>query len=153
MLGVKDPEMIGEQMSMKTREKLRVMSFEGQLLPQWAQLLFLAEQLCAVRQDRDLLFSRFTSCSGVDDARTVIEQCELLRAGIQEHRESISTELQRSCYSGQSKQILSAWMDSLDTMIRQARTRKTCSWIVEGTEEAEAPLNYLDDGDAALRRI
>jgi hypothetical protein len=38
-------------------------------------------------------------------------------------------------------------------MIRQARTRKTCSWIVEGTEEAEAPLNYLDDGDAALRRI
>jgi hypothetical protein len=123
------------------------------LLPNWARLLFLAEQLCAVGQDEDQWFSRFTSCSGVDDARTVIEQCELLRAGIQEHRESISTELQRSCYSGQSKQILSAWMDSLDTMIRQARTRKTCSWIVEGTEEAEAPLNYLDDGDAALRRI
>lgn len=127
--------------------------FEGALLPDWAQLLFLAEQLCANGEAKDLWFSRFTSCSGVDDARTVTEQCELLRAGIQEHRESICTELQQSCYSGQSEQILAGWLDSLDTMIRQARTRKTCSWIVEGTEEAEAPLNYLDDGDAALRRI
>jgi hypothetical protein len=153
MSKVRNPELIDAHMSAKCQENLTAICFEGVLLPNWARLLFLAEQLCAVGQDEDQWFSRFTSCSGVDDARTVIEQCELLRAGIQEHRESISTELQRSCYSGQSKQILSAWMDSLDTMIRQARTRKTCSWIVEGTEEAEAPLNYLDDGDAALRRI
>ena len=138
-------------MSAKSQENLTAICFEGVLLPNWAELLFLGAQLCPVGQDTRLWFSRLTNCSGVDDARTVIEQCELFRASIQEHRESISAELQRSCHYDQSKQILAAWMDSLDTMIQQARIKKTCSWIVEETEDA--PLNYLDDGDAALRRL
>lgn len=139
-------------MSAKSQESLKAICFEGQLLPDWAQLLFLAVRLCPVPQDTSLWFSRFTSCSGVDDARTVMEQCGLLRASLQEHREAISAELLRSRDDDQPKQILAAWMYSLDTMIQEARSKKTCSWIVEGTEE-DSLLNYLDDGDAALRRI
>ncbi|MGD0812595.1 MAG: hypothetical protein ABSA83_03240 [Verrucomicrobiota bacterium] len=138
-------------MSMKTREKLRVMSFEGQLLPQWAQLLFLAARLCPVAQDASFWFSRLTSSSGVDNARTVLKQCRLLRASIQEHHKSIATELQRIRSDGQSKHILAAWLYSLDTMILEARDKRTCSWIVEGTEDAS--VNGLDDGEVTLRRV
>ncbi len=148
---VRNPEQIDEHMSAKSRENLKVICFEGQLLPDWAQLLFLAARLCPVAHDASLWFSRLTSCSGADDARTVIEQCGLLRASIQQHRGSIAAELQRSRDDDQSKQILAAWMYSLDTMILEARSKKTCSWIVEGTEDA--PLNDLDDGDVTLKRV
>jgi hypothetical protein len=148
---VRDAELIDEQMNARSQENLKVMRFEGQLLPDWAQLLFLAARLCPVAQDASLWFARLTSRSGVDDARTVLKQCGLLRASIQKHRKSVSSELRRSRYDGQSKQILAAWMYSLDTMILEARGRKTCSWIVEGTEQA--PLSALDDGDVTLRRV
>jgi hypothetical protein len=151
MLGVKDPEMIGEQKSIKCRENLKAMSFEGQLLPHWAQLLFLAARLCPVAQDASLWFSRLTSSSGVDNARTVLRQCRLLRASIQKHHKSIGTELQRIRSDGQSRHILAAWLYSLDTMILEAKSRKTCSWIVEGTEDIS--LHGLDDGEVALRRV
>jgi hypothetical protein len=137
-------------MSTKSREKLKTICFEGQLLPNWAQLLFLAARLCPVAPDASLWFSRFTSCSGVDDARTVLEQCGLLRASIQEYGGLISEELRRSRDDDQSEQILAAWIYSLDTMIQEARSKKTCSWIVEETEDA--PLNDLDDGDVTLNR-
>src|SRR5208282_1444312 len=123
MSEVRDPELIEEHMSAKSQENLKVICFEGQLLPIWAQLLYLAARLCPVAQDASLWFSRFTSCSGVDDARTVMEQCGILRASIQQHRESISAELQRSRDDDQSKQILAAWMYSLDTMIQEARSK------------------------------
>ena len=135
MSEVRDPELIDKHMSVKSQENLKAICFEGQLLPHWAQWLFLAARLCPVSQDASLWFSRLTSCSGVDDARTVIKQCGLLRASIQRHHESISAELQRSRDDGQSKQILAAWMYSLDTMIQEARSKKTCSWTVEGTEK------------------
>jgi hypothetical protein len=151
MSKVRDSELIEGHMSAKCRENLKVIRFEGQLLPHWAQLLFLAARLCPVARDAGLWFSRLTSCSGADNARTVIRQCGLLRASLQKHRESVSAELQRSREDGQPKQILAAWMYSLDTMIQEARSRKTCSWIVERTEEA--PLNNLDDGDVALKRV
>jgi hypothetical protein len=150
MSEVRDPELNDERMSTKSRENLKVMCFEGQLLPNWAQLLFLAARLCPVAPDASLWFSRLTSRSGVDNARTVIKQCRRLRASLQEHREAIAAELQRSRDEDQSQQMLAAWMYSLDTMILEARCRKTCSWIVEGTEEA--PLNDLDDGDTTLKR-
>jgi hypothetical protein len=148
---VRDHEQIDEHMNARSQENLKLMRFEGQLLPNWAQLLFLAARLCPVAQDASLWFARLTSRSGADDARTVLKQCGLLRASIQKHRKTVSSELQRSRYDGQSKQILAAWMYSLDTMILEARGRKTCSWIVEGTEEA--PLSALDDGDVTLRSV
>jgi hypothetical protein len=150
MSEVRDTELTDELMSAKTRRNLKVICFEGQLLPHWAQLLFLAARLCPVPQEASLWFSRLTSRSGEADARTVTKQCGRLRASLQQHRQSISVELQRSRDDGQSQQILAAWMYSLDTMILEAQGRKTCSWIVEGTEDA--PLNDLDDGDVTLKQ-
>ncbi|MGP8200914.1 MAG: hypothetical protein ACLQU4_15585 [Limisphaerales bacterium] len=138
-------------MRMKPQESSKGMSFEGQLLPHWAQLLFLAARLCPVAQDASLWFARLTSSSGVDNARTVLKQCRLLRASIQKHHKSIAAELQRIRNDGQSKHILAAWMYSLDTMILEAGDKKTCSWIVEGTEDAS--VNGLDDGEVTLKRV
>jgi hypothetical protein len=143
-------ELNDEQMKTKSRENLKTIWFEGQLLPDWAQLLFLAARLCPVEQDASLWFARFASCSGAEDARMVLEQCGLLRASLHKHRKSISAELERSRGDGRSKQILAAWMYSLDTMMLEARSKKTCSWTVERTEDAR--LNDLEDGDIALRR-
>src|SRR6185295_16533854 len=81
-------------------------------------------------------FSRFTNCAGVEDARTVAEHCRLLRASLQQHRESIIAELRRSHDDVQPSQILGAWLYALDTMIQAAQTSKTCSWIVEGAEDS-----------------
>ena len=80
MSEVRSPELIVEQMRTKTRKNLKTICFEGQLLPDWAQLLFLAARLCPVAQDASLWFARLTSGSGVEDARTVVERCGLLRA-------------------------------------------------------------------------
>jgi hypothetical protein len=150
MSKVRNPELIDERMSTKSRENLKVIRFEGQLLPDWAQLLYLAARVCPVAPDASLWFARLTSCSGAEDARTVIKQCGRLRTGIQKHREAICAELERSRDDGQSEQILAAWKYSLDTMIQEARSKKTCSWIVEAAEDA--PVNGPADGDAALKR-
>jgi hypothetical protein len=42
-------------------------------------------------------------------------------------------------------------MYALDTMIQEAQTSKTCSWIVEGTEDTE--VDDSDGGDITLRRV
>ena len=151
MSRVRNSELIDAHMSARCQENLTVICFEGALLPDWAQLLFLAARLCPVAQDASLWFSRLTSSSGVDNARTVLRQCRLLRASIQKHHKSIGTELQRIRSDGQSRHILAAWLYSLDTMILEAKSRKTCSWIVEGTEDIS--LHGLDDGEVALRRV
>ncbi len=96
-------------------------------------------------------FSRLTSCAGVADARTVIDYCSRLRASIQEHRESIAGELRRSRDDAQPAQIVAAWLYSLDTMIKEAHSSKTCSWTVEAT--ADAVNGDSDGGDITLRRI
>jgi hypothetical protein len=95
-------------------------------------------------------FSRLTTYSGVDDARTVIAQCSLLRASIMEHRESIAAQLGRSRDDAQPSQILGAWMYALDTMIQEAQTSRTCLWTVEGT--GNVVIDDSDDGDITLRR-
>jgi hypothetical protein len=151
MSEMRDTELIDEHMRTKTRENVKVICFEGQLLPHWAQLLFLAARLCPVAQDASLWFSRLTSRSGEDDARTVMKQCKLLRASLQRHRESISAELQRSREDDQSKQILAAWMYSLDTMILEAGSKKTCSWIVE--ERAEGPIPHMITAKGSVPHI
>src|SRR5260221_8144855 len=106
-------------MTAKSHENLKTIRFEVELLPNWAQLLDLAAGLCVVPQDTRGWFSRFTNTSGVDDARTVLHQCELLRAIIQERRSSISAELQRRRDDSQPSQIISAWMYALDTMVQE----------------------------------
>ena len=138
-------------MSGNSHENLKVIRFEGELLPNWAQLLAVAAKLCPVSEDVRGWFSRFTNCSGTDDARTITEQCGHLRASIQEHHETILAELQRSYDDAQPGQIIGAWKYALDTMIEEAQHRKTCSWSVEGAEDGTG--DNPDGGDITLRRV
>lgn len=138
-------------MSAKSHENLKAIRFAGELLPNWAQLLDFPARLCPVSEEMRHWFTRLTTCAGVDDARTVIDYCTRLRAGIQEHRESIAAELRRSREDGQPAQIIGAWMYALDTMIQQAQSSRTCSWTVEGAENAV--IDDSDGGDITLRRM
>lgn len=138
-------------MNVNSHENLKAIRFEGELLPTWARLLDLATRLCPVGEDSRRWFSSFTNGSGVEDARTVIEMCDHLKATIQEHRATISAELQQNRKDGQSSQIISAWIYALDTMLQEARSRKTCSWIVEGIDSATG--ESWDGGDITLRRV
>lgn len=137
-------------MSATSHENLRAIRFEGELLPNWAQLLDVAARLCPVSDEVRHWFSRFTTGSGVDDARTVLNYCGALRASIVEHRESIATELSRTRDGGQPSHIFGAWMYALDTMIQQAQSKKTCAWTIEG---AAVATDDSDGGDIALRRV
>ncbi len=137
-------------MNARDHEQLKTIRFEGELLPNWAQLLDVAARLCPLSDDLRDWFSRFTTYSGVDDAGTVIEQCSLLQATIHQHRETIAIELKRSRDDSQPAQILGAWMYALDTMIQAAQNKETCSWIVEGVEETE--IDDSEGGDITLRR-
>lgn len=132
-------------------ENLKAIRFEGELLPDWAQLLDLAARLSPVSEGARHWFSRLTICAGVEDARSVIEHCRLLRASIQRHRESIVTELRRTRDDVQPSQILGAWLYALDTMIQQAESTETCSWSVEGADDVM--LDDSDGGDITLRRV
>lgn len=134
-----------------SHENLRTIRFEGELLPNWAQLLDVAARLVPVSEEVRHWFSRFTTCNGTDDARTVIEYCRLLKTGLEQHREHVQTELRRSHDDVQPGRIIGAWMYALDTMIQQAESRKTCSWFVEGSEDGGA--DDFDGGDIMLRRI
>lgn len=134
-------------------ERLREIHFEGELLPRWAQLLDLAARLCPVSDEVRDWFFRLANSSGVDDARTVITQCELLRLNLNEQRSAITTELKRARNDEQAEQIFGAWVYALDTMIQVAsnKTQKTCSWIVEGAEAN--PVDGDDGGTVTLRRV
>jgi hypothetical protein len=138
-------------MSAKSHENLKAIRFAGQLLPNWAQLLDVAARLCPVSDDVRHWFSRFTTCAGVDDARTVIDRCRLLRASIHEHRETLAAELRRNRDDAQPSQIIAAWMYALDTMIQEAETGQTCSWTAESAEEVI--IDESEGGDITLRRV
>jgi len=116
-------------------ENLKPIRFEGELLPNWAQLLDLAAEFCRLSKDTREWFSKFTNSSGSDDARTVIHHCEPLKKGIQTNNEAITVELRRTVEDEQPSQIIAAWQYALDTIMQAASTRKTCSWCVEGMEE------------------
>jgi hypothetical protein len=132
-------------------ENVKVIRFEGELLPNWAQLLDIAARLSQVSENVRHWFSKLTTCAGVDDASTVIEHCRLLRASIQQHRESIAIELRRNRDDVQSSQVVGAWLYALDTMIQQAESNKTCSWSVQGAEDVVT--DDSDGGDITLRRV
>ncbi len=138
-------------MSAKSHEKLKAIRFEEELLPQWAQLLDLAAALCEVPEETRQWFSRLTHSSGVDDARTVIQQCDVLRANLEARREAVSAGLERNRGDAQPSQIVAAWMYALETMIQAARSRETCSWVLEGGEDASP--GDSDGGEINLRRV
>ena len=138
-------------MCAKFHENLKAIRFAGELLPHWAQLLDVAARLSNITEEVRHWFSRFTARSGVDDSRTLIECCTLLRQNIQEHRESISAELQRSRDDAQPSQIVGAWMYALHTMIQQAQCSQTCSWTIEEAEESE--MDDSEGGDITLSRV
>jgi hypothetical protein len=138
-------------MNPKYHESLKSIRFAGELLPDWAQILDVAARLCPVSPETRSWFSRFTVCSGVDDARTVLEMCIPLRASIQEQRAFLAAELRRNFCDTQPAQILAAWKYTLDTMIQEAQTRKTCSWIIDGSQNIVAVDS--DGGDIELRRV
>jgi hypothetical protein len=131
-------------------QKLSVVRFEGELLPNWAQLLDLAAKLSRVTQLERRWFSRFTASSGVDDSRTVINRCEALRTAIKLRGSGLFTELQNSGHDSQPAQIIAGWNYCLDTMILVASERKTCAWTVEGSGVAE-PAGWGGEGE--LRRL
>jgi len=133
------------------RQNLNAIRFDGELLPEWAQLLDLAARLCRTPEETRKWFSRFTSSSGVADARTVLAECELLRTAIKEHQDAITAELQRAPGDTQVARIIAAWLYALDTMILQASARRTCSWFVEGLEQV--PEDGSGGGDITLRRV
>jgi len=138
-------------MSAESQESLKAIRFGSELLPNWAQLLDLAARLCPVSEDVRHWFSLLTSRAGVDDSRTVNERCGQLRQGILEHRGSIEAELRHRHDDAQPSLIIGAWLYSLDTMIQESETSKTCAWTVEGVNSDAA--DEADGGDITLRRV
>jgi hypothetical protein len=132
-------------------QNLKTIRFEGEMLPNWAQLLDLAARLCPVTEDTRSWFSRFTNSSGVDDARTVVEEARILQRALRENKPQLITQLHRTQGGAQPSQIFAAWEYSLDTIILAASAKKTCSWIVEGLEEIGG--GDYGDGDISLRRV
>jgi hypothetical protein len=138
-------------MSGKLRESLGTIRFEGQLLPAWAQLLDLAARLTETSEDTHRWFSRLTNSNGVEDARTALVHCFALQAGLRQRKETILAELRREKGDVQPSQIYAAWVYAVDTMILEARGKKTCSWTVEGAADGDA--DDSGQGEIELRRV
>jgi hypothetical protein len=135
----------------KSHKNLKTIWFEGEMLPNWAQLLDAAAQLCPVSEGTRSWFSRFTNSSGVDDGRSIVAEAQMLRTALQENRPVILAHLQRTRDDRQASQIIAAWDYALDTMLQQAAAKQTCSWKVEGVEDTGE--GDFGDGDITLRRI
>jgi len=134
-----------------SHESLKVIRFEGQMLPNWAQLLDLAARLCPVSAGTREWFSRFTNSSGVDDARTVATEAGMLLSALRGNKQTVVIQLQRRRGDGQAPCIFAAWEYALDTMIQVASSRKNCAWVVEGMEDKGE--GDFGDGDISLRRV
>lgn len=130
---------------------LKTIHFEGELLPKWAQFLDVAAVICSAPEDTRRWFSRFTNAPGVDDSRTIILQCESLQTAIQQRKDWLAFQLKRSQDTQRVTQIIGALEYSLDTMIQQARSKKTCSWTLENFQSD--PGSDFGDGDITLRRV
>ena len=139
-------------MALPSHHNLKCIRFEGELLPNWAQLLDLASRICTVPEETRHWFSTLTNSNGVDDARTVLTHCELLRSELRAHREQALSELRREQQDSQAAQVYTAWLYALDTIIQQASTNPTCSWQVEGSERADED-DFGDGGETSLRRV
>ncbi len=130
---------------------LKTIWFEGEMLPDWAQLLDLAARLCPVPDHIQAWFARFSNSSGTADTRSVAINAGILRRSLQENKDAILSELQRTRGDAQPLQIFAAWLYALDTMLQEAATKKTCSWKVEGA--ADPGDSDSGNGDITLRRV
>jgi hypothetical protein len=135
----------------RSRHLLKPIRFEAELLPDWAQVLDVAASLCSVPDSTRQWFSLFTGGTGVDDARTVVEHCEILRAGLRAQRESVLVALAPGSGDSAPATIYAAWLYALDTMIQHASGAETCAWHVQ--EKDDAPGASYGDGDITLRRL
>ncbi|MGA2556385.1 MAG: hypothetical protein ABSG04_08940, partial [Verrucomicrobiota bacterium] len=95
-------------------------------------------------------FSRLTNSSGVDDARTIVDEANTLQHALRENRRTIIPQLLRTRGDGQATLIFAAWEYSLETMIQAAASKKICSWKVQGIEESGD--DDRGEGDITLRR-
>ena len=90
-------------MNTHPHENLKIIRFEGEMLPHWAQLLDLVARLCPVPDETRRWSSRFTNCSGVDDARTVLTHGDALRRALRGTQEG--DHLQSSANTGRQRRI------------------------------------------------
>ena len=132
-------------------ENLKTIWFEKEMLPAWAQLLDVAARLTPVSQQTRSWFSRFTNAAGVADARIIITTVRDLQTALQDNKPNVIAELQRTHGYAQANQIYAAWQYALDTIIESAKSKKTCSWKVEGIENTGG--DDFGDGDITLRRV
>jgi hypothetical protein len=70
---------------------------------------------------------------------------------MQRRREEVLSELRRDKQDVRPMQVYGAWMYALETMIQEAKTRKTCGWYVEGAEDSGG--GFGDGGEITLRRV
>ena len=136
---------------MRSRESLKAIRFQGELLPDWAQLLDLAASLASVPESTRQWFSLFTSRTGMDDAGTVLEHCQVLRSGLHARRDSVLAALASGSGDSAPTTIHAAWLYALDTMIENASGMQSCAWHVQGTDDAPGTID--GDGDITLRRV
>ena len=136
---------------MRSGQSLKPIRFRGELLPDWAQLLDTAAKLSSVPKSTRQWFSAFTRQSGVDDARTIVDQCEVLRSALRVRRDSVLSALSPGSGDSLPATIHAAWLYALDTIIENAAGAQTCSWDVEGSDDA--PDGFDSGGDITLRRV
>jgi hypothetical protein len=132
-------------------ENLKIIWFEDELLPTWAQMLDVAARICRVAESTRDWFSRFTNSPGTDDSRMVQSEAGILLRAVREQKVALVTELERTRGDGQASRIVAAWEYALTTMIQTAISKKTCSWKVEGTQDTGG--SDFGDGDITLRRV
>jgi hypothetical protein len=137
--------------TMRSWQSLKPIRFEGELLPDWAQLLDLAANLSSVPESTRQWFSAFTRQSGVDDARTIVDHCRALRSALHARRESVLSALAPGSGDSPPARIHTAWLYALDTMAENASGVQTCSWDVEDTDDS--PGGFDSGGDITLRRV
>ena len=118
-----------------SHENLKTIWFEGEMLPNSAQLLDAAARFCPISEEIRGWFSRLTNSTGVDDSPAVIAHAALPQRTLRENQTAIISQLQRMRGDGQTAQIFAAWDYALETMMQQASGKQTCSWTVEGIED------------------
>jgi hypothetical protein len=138
-------------MTFRDRENLRMIRFNGEMLPMWTQLLDVAARTCGISAAAQSWFSRFTARNGVEDSRTVASHCQELLGAVEAQKHHLIAQLRMSPVDEQPLGILAAWRYSLETMIQAALSEPTCAWIVEGGQDAED--DQFDGGDVTLRRV
>jgi hypothetical protein len=136
---------------MRSRQSLKPIRFQSELLPDWTQLLDLAASLSSAPESTRQWFSFFTSRTGTDDGRTIVEHCQVLRSRLQAHRDSVLAALAPGSGDSTPATIHAAWIYALDTMIEHASGATTCAWHVQGTDDTSDTIG--GDGDITLRRV